>query len=68
VSLAAARFKETTDIKSRVGIFETVRDVKREALTLFRLHKCEASFDGVCNQLKIFSFVTLLPQARQVVP
>lgn len=55
ILLAAARFKESADIKSRVGIFETVRDVKREALTLFRLHKCEASFDGVCNQLKVFT-------------
>ena len=55
VSLAAARFKESADIKSRIGILETVRDVKREALTLFWLHKCEASLDGVCNQLKVFT-------------
>ena len=53
--LAAARFKESADVKSRVGIFEAVRDVECEALTLFRLYESEASFDGVCNQLKVFA-------------
>ena len=53
--LAAAGFKEAADIKARVGLFKTVRNIKREALTLFWLHKCEASLDGVCNQLKIFA-------------
>ena len=55
ILLAAARFKESADVKSRIGILETVRDVKCEALTLFWLHKCEASLDGVCNQLKVFT-------------
>jgi hypothetical protein len=55
VTLTPACFKESADIKSRVGIFETVRDVKREALTLLWLYESEASLDGVCNQLKVFA-------------
>ena len=58
--LAAARFKESADVKSRVSLFETVRDVKSEALSWFWLHKCEASRDGVCNQLKLFAAHVLL--------
>lgn len=55
ILLAAARFKESADVKSRIGILKAVRNVKREALTLFWLYESEASFDGVCNQLKVFT-------------
>ena len=58
--LAAAGFKESANVKSRVGLFKTVRDVKREALTLFWLYKSEAGFDGVCNKLEVFAAHVLL--------
>jgi len=47
--LAAAGFKESADVESRVGLFETVRNVKREALALLWLYKSEASFNGVSD-------------------
>ena len=53
--LAAAGFKEAADIKARVGLFKTVRDIEREALTLFILHKCEAGLDGIGDKLKVFA-------------
>lgn len=64
ILLAAARFKKSADVKSRIGIFEAVRDVECEALTLLRLYESEASFDGVCNQLKVFAAHNLSSLSR----